>query len=106
LHYQLLRVLVTQGQLPSQASILASSSNTLDSWFLSGRGSLHGLVFETDSTLSLDISCALDPKSKSIAVLGLSFGGYLAAHAAAFKPRLSAVLLDGGIYDYQSALLA
>jgi cephalosporin-C deacetylase-like acetyl esterase len=31
--------------------------------------------------------------------LGWSFGGYLAARAAAFEPHLAAVLLDGGIMD-------
>jgi pimeloyl-ACP methyl ester carboxylesterase len=34
-----------------------------------------------------------------LVLFGFSFGGYLAARAAAFEPRLSAVILDGGIYD-------
>lgn len=34
-----------------------------------------------------------------LVLFGFSFGGYLAARAAAFEPRLSAVVLDGGIYD-------
>ena len=32
-----------------------------------------------------------------LALFGYSFGGYLVARAAAFEPRLSALLLDGGI---------
>ncbi|KAK2756720.1 hypothetical protein FQN54_005166 [Arachnomyces sp. PD_36] len=42
-------------------------------------------------------SCAVDPSR--VALLGFSFGGYLAARAAAFDPRISAVLLDGGVWD-------
>jgi pimeloyl-ACP methyl ester carboxylesterase len=34
-----------------------------------------------------------------LVLFGYSFGGYLAARAAAFEPRLSAVMLDGGIFD-------
>ncbi|KAK5710864.1 hypothetical protein LTR17_018674 [Elasticomyces elasticus] len=34
-----------------------------------------------------------------IVLFGYSFGGFLAARAAAFEPRISAVLLDGGIFD-------
>ena len=34
-----------------------------------------------------------------VALLGNSFGGYLAARAAAFEPRIKALLLDGGIYN-------
>ncbi|KAL8670321.1 MAG: hypothetical protein Q9168_005138 [Polycauliona sp. 1 TL-2023] len=36
-------------------------------------------------------------------LLGYSFGGYLAARAAAFEPRISAVLLDGGVWDTYEA---
>ena len=42
-------------------------------------------------------SAVVDPSS--LVLFGFSFGGYLAARAAAFEPRLSAVVLDGGIYD-------
>jgi pimeloyl-ACP methyl ester carboxylesterase len=38
-----------------------------------------------------------------LALLGFSMGGYLAARAAAFEPRLSAVLLDGGVWDVSEA---
>lgn len=34
-----------------------------------------------------------------LVLFGYSLGGYLAARAAAFEPRLSAVVLDGGIFD-------
>lgn len=38
-----------------------------------------------------------------LALFGYSFGGYLAARAAAFEPRLAAVLLDGGIWSTYDA---
>lgn len=34
-----------------------------------------------------------------LVLFGYSMGGYLAARAAAFEPRLSAVLLNGGVYS-------
>lgn len=37
--------------------------------------------------------------SEHLLLFGYSFGGYLAARAAAFEPRLSAVLLNGGIFS-------
>ena len=40
-----------------------------------------------------------------LALFGYSFGGYLAARAAAFEPRLSAVLLDGGIWNTYQAYI-
>jgi dienelactone hydrolase len=40
---------------------------------------------------------------ESLVLFGFSFGGYLAARAAAFEPRLSAVVLDGGVYDTYEA---
>lgn len=40
-----------------------------------------------------------------LALLGNSFGGYLAARAAAFEPRIKALLLDGGIYDAHAAFV-
>lgn len=42
--------------------------------------------------------------TERLALFGFSFGGYLAARAAAFEPRLSAVLLDGGIWDFYESL--
>ncbi|WP_329070301.1 alpha/beta hydrolase family protein [Amycolatopsis sp. NBC_01480] len=38
-----------------------------------------------------------------IAVFGYSLGGYLVARAAAFEPRIAALILDGGVYDFHSA---
>jgi len=37
-----------------------------------------------------------------IALIGYSFGGYLAPRAAAFEKRLAACVADGGIYDFFS----
>ena len=42
---------------------------------------------------------------KRLAIYGMSFGGYLAARAAAFEPRLSAALLNGGIMDTHAAFV-
>jgi pimeloyl-ACP methyl ester carboxylesterase len=38
-----------------------------------------------------------------IVLFGCSLGGYLVARAAAFEHRLSALILDDGIYDFQAA---
>lgn len=35
-----------------------------------------------------------------IALMGLSFGGYLAPRAAAFEHRLAACIADGGVFDF------
>lgn len=35
-----------------------------------------------------------------IALVGLSFGGYLAARAAAYEPRLAAVICIDSVYDF------
>jgi len=42
----------------------------------------------------------LDPGR--IALLGLSFGGYLAPRAAAFEHRLAACIANGGVFDYMA----
>jgi pimeloyl-ACP methyl ester carboxylesterase len=49
-------------------------------------------------------SAVVDPTR--LVLFGYSFGGYLAARAAAFEPRLSAVMLDGGIMDTYEAFSA
>jgi pimeloyl-ACP methyl ester carboxylesterase len=36
---------------------------------------------------------------KRLALMGISMGGYLAARAAAFEHRISACILDDGVYD-------
>lgn len=43
---------------------------------------------------------------KRLVLLGNSFGGYLAARAAAFESRISALVLDGGIWDVSQSFLA
>ena len=47
-----------------------------------------------------------DVDCKRLALLGNSFGGYLAARAAAFEPRIKALLLDGGIYNAYSSFIS
>jgi pimeloyl-ACP methyl ester carboxylesterase len=44
----------------------------------------------------------VDPKH--IALMGISMGGYLAARAVAFEPRISAVILYDGVYDGYDAI--
>jgi pimeloyl-ACP methyl ester carboxylesterase len=41
-----------------------------------------------------------------IALMGVSLGGYLAARAAAFEPRLAALIADDGLYDVFAATMA
>lgn len=40
-----------------------------------------------------------------IALMGISFGGYLAPRAAAFEHRIAACIANGGIYDYNASML-
>ena len=44
----------------------------------------------------------IDPKR--IALMGISMGGYLAARAAAFEPRISAIILYNGVFDGYDAI--
>lgn len=46
----------------------------------------------------------VDPKH--IALMGISLGGYLAARACAFEPRISACILYNGVYDGKQSLEA
>ena len=48
------------------------------------------------------------PKVPGILIpsMGVSLGGVLAPRAAAFEPRLAAVIADDGVYDYAEAHLA
>ena len=39
-----------------------------------------------------------------LVLFGYSFGGFLAARAAAFEHRIAAVLLDGGIYSFHDSI--
>jgi pimeloyl-ACP methyl ester carboxylesterase len=41
-----------------------------------------------------------DVDPKKVALMGISFGGYLAPRAAAFEHRLAALIADGGVYDF------
>ena len=42
---------------------------------------------------------------QKIALMGISFGGYLAPRAAAFEKRIAALIANDGIYDYGAANL-
>jgi len=46
---------------------------------------------------------AVDPER--IALLGISFGGYLAPRAAAFEHRLAACIANGGVFDFMAPRL-
>lgn len=39
-----------------------------------------------------------------IALMGISMGGYLAPRAAAFEPRIKALIANGGVYDFGAAV--
>jgi alpha-beta hydrolase superfamily lysophospholipase len=41
-----------------------------------------------------------------IVLWGISFGGHLAARAAAFEPRIKAVVVNGGIFDFYAHCLS
>jgi hypothetical protein len=45
----------------------------------------------------------VDPKK--IALMGVSFGGYLAPRAVAFEPRIAACVANGGVYEFHVAFL-
>jgi pimeloyl-ACP methyl ester carboxylesterase len=55
------------------------------------------------------VDCALtrpEVDGDNIVLMGLSFGGYLAARAAAGEPRLRACVVDPGQFDIHDAILA
>jgi 2,6-dihydroxypseudooxynicotine hydrolase len=57
--------------------------------------------FEAPVAAVLDVLCARDDLDGSrVGMLGVSLGGYYAARAAAFEPRIRAVVISGGPYDY------
>jgi pimeloyl-ACP methyl ester carboxylesterase len=65
----------------------------------------QGLTFRPDwekvVTPVVDLALTLpgvDPDR--VALMGISFGGYLAPRAAAFEHRLAACIADGGVYDF------
>jgi pimeloyl-ACP methyl ester carboxylesterase len=68
-----------------------------------------GFIPDWERVVTPVVDYLLTEKSKLVdparlVLFGYSFGGYLNARAAAFEPRLSAVVLDGGIYDYGEAI--
>ena len=57
--------------------------------------------FEAPVAAALDALCArADIDGNRVGMLGVSLGGYYAARAAAFEPRIRAVVISGGPYDY------
>lgn len=57
--------------------------------------------FEAPVAAVLDVLCARsDLDGDRVGMLGVSLGGYYAARAAAFEPRIRAVVVSGGPYDY------
>jgi dienelactone hydrolase len=76
-------------------------------------GPIHreGLVFRSDweKVVTPVVDWALkqpgvDPKR--VALMGASLGGVLAPRAAAFEPRLAAMIANDGLYDYAESHLA
>jgi len=62
--------------------------------------------FEAPVAAVLDLLCRRpDLAGDRVGALGVSLGGYYGARAAAFEPRLRAVVVSGGCYDY-GALIA
>jgi hypothetical protein len=56
--------------------------------------------FEAPVAAALDVLCARpDLDGGRVGMLGVSLGGYYAARAAAFEPRIRAVVVSGGPYD-------
>lgn len=67
-----------------------------------------GFINNWETTLTPVIDYLMtrdDVDTTKIAYLGFSFGGYLAARAAAFEPRIAALLLDGGVYDVHESFV-
>lgn len=71
---------------------------------------LQGLVFRPDwekvVTPVIDYAAALpEVDERRMVLMGTSFGGYLAARAAAFEHRIAALVLNDGLFDYCGAVL-
>jgi 2,6-dihydroxypseudooxynicotine hydrolase len=57
--------------------------------------------FEAPVAAALDVLCERpDLDGTRVGMLGVSLGGYYAARAAAFEPRIRAVVVSGGPYDF------
>lgn len=66
-----------------------------------------GFIPEWERVVTPVVNYVLSARSQVVdagrlVLVGNSFGGYLAARAAAFEPRLSAVILVGGVWDLYS----
>jgi len=60
--------------------------------------------WETVVTPVVDYALTLkEVGANKIALMGISFGGYLAPRAAAFEKRLKACIANGGVYDFHLA---
>lgn len=60
--------------------------------------------WETVVTPVIDYAITLkEVDAGSIALMGISFGGYLAPRAAAFEKRIKACIANGGVYDFHMA---
>lgn len=66
----------------------------------------QGFIYDWEKAVTPVVDYLLDNKAalpfidtSKIALVGMSMGGYLSARAAAFEPRLCAVLCIDGIYD-------
>jgi alpha-beta hydrolase superfamily lysophospholipase len=75
-------------------------------------GALHaqGLVFRPDweKVIGPVVDFLLarpDVDTRHIVLIGISLGGVLAPRAAAFEPRLAALVANDGIYDFATSLL-
>jgi alpha-beta hydrolase superfamily lysophospholipase len=71
---------------------------------------LQGLVFRPDwekvVTPVIDYAAALpEVDERRMVLMGTSFGGYLAARAAAFEHRIAALVLNDGLFDFGEAVL-
>ena len=60
--------------------------------------------WETVVTPVVDYAVTLkEVKKDRIALMGISFGGYLAPRAVAFEKRIKACIANGGVYDFHMA---
>ena len=69
---------------------------------------VQGIPFRPDweTVVSPVVDYALRRKEvdpERIALMGISFGGYLAPRAAAFEKRIKACIANGGVYDFHQA---
>ncbi|KAF9774435.1 hypothetical protein IL306_007560 [Fusarium sp. DS 682] len=66
-----------------------------------------GFIPEWERVVSPIVDYAIsrdDVDSSKVALMGFSFGGFLASRAAAFEHRLAAVIALDGIYDFSQAI--